>query len=311
MYIVNSIAPIFLLILLGKGLQKTGFLSDTFFKSLNRFVFWVALPALLISGISEAALELDTIIRIVMLLICGTLLAMTLAWLTSQILKLPAPTTGSFIQGSFRGNGAFIALPVIVYSLGDLDPGVKALGTVVLAPVVILFNILGVLVLTHYRRDRSHGSATAATFFRELFRNPLIIACLVGITLNVLNLSLPRFLYRPLDALGATALPLVLMSIGASLEFERLRGAASPTLIAALIKTIAAPAIGFLLAGFFGLNRVDRMIAIFYLAAPAAGMSYVMAEVMGNDGRLAGRIVALSTLISAVTIPIIMALGLR
>ena len=52
------------------------------------------------------------------------------------------------------------------------------------------------------------------------------------------------------------------------------------------------------------------MIAIFYLAAPAAGMSYVMAEVMGSDGPLAGRIVALSTLLSAITIPVIMALGL-
>lgn len=310
MFIINSIAPIFLLIALGKIVQKTGFLPDSFFKAINRFVFWCALPALLISRIGVAELELSTISRIVLLLTSGTLLAMALAWGVSRALNLPASKTGAFIQGSFRGNGAFIGLPVIVYSLGLLDPRAETLGTVVLGPVVILFNILGVLILTHYSRNRNKSGASIASFIGELVKNPLIAACAIGLALNLSNTALPLFLFRSLDTLGDTALPLVLMSIGASLEFERLHGAASPSLIASLIKVVAAPAFGFLLAGLFGLSQTERMIAIFYLAAPAAGMSYVMAEVMGNDGPLAGRIVALSTLLSAVTIPIIMAIGL-
>ena len=310
MFILNSIAPIFLLIALGKILKKTAFLPESFFKGLNRVVFWFALPALLISSISVAELELATISRIVLLLCAGTLLAMALAWGVSRGLNLPAPKTGAFIQGAFRGNGAFIGLPVIVYSLGSYDPQAEALGTVVLAPVVILFNILGVLVLTHYSGDKKSPGESISVFMVELIRNPLIIACAIGLGLNVSRTTLPLFLFRPLDALGHTALPLVLMSIGASLEFERLRGAASPTLISSLIKLVAAPVFGFLISGLFDLTQTERMIAIFYLAAPAAGMSYVMAEVMGNDGPLAGRIVALSTLLSAITIPIIMAIGL-
>ncbi len=309
MFIINSIVPIFLLIALGRILQKTAFLPDIFFKSLNRLVFWFALPALLIANISTAALELDAISRIVLLLVCGTLLALALAWLVSRRLSLPNPGTGSFIQGSFRGNGAFIALPVIIYSLGTIDPRAEALGTVVLAPVVIMFNILGVIILTHFSTNRQSSGISIPALAGELIRNPLIVSCTVGIALNLSGHSLPRWLFRPLDALGHTALPLVLMSIGASLHFERLRGTASPTLIASLIKTVAAPLFGFLLAGFFGLDPTEKMIAIFYLAAPAAGMSYVMADVMGNDGPMAGRIVALSTLLSAITIPVIMAIG--
>ena len=310
MFIFNSIAPMFLLIALGMILKKTGFLPDHFFKGINRLVFWFALPALLISRISVAELELATISRIVLLLTSGTLMAMALAWVVSRRLQLPAPQTGSFIQGSFRGNGAFIGLPVIVYSLGSMDPRAEVLGTVVLGPVVILFNILGVLILTYYSRNQKATGTSIASFAGELVKNPLIAACAIGLALNLSNTALPRFLFLPIDILGDTALPLVLMSIGASLEFERLRGAASPSLIASLIKVVAAPVFGFLLAGLFGWSQIERMIAIFYLAAPAAGMSYVMAEVMGNDGPLAGRIVALSTLLSAVTIPIIMAIGL-
>lgn len=310
MFILNSIAPIFLLIALGKILKATGFMPDAFFKGLNKFVFWFALPSLLISRISVAELEISTISQIVLLFGIGTVLSMAFAWGVSRILKLPAPSTGSFIQGSFRGNGAFVGLPVIIYTLGSLDPSAEMLGTVILAPVVILFNILGVSVLIHHSRKDSKLGTSVQTFVVQLIKNPLIMSCVIGLVLNLTGIRLPLFLYRPLEALGSAALALILVSIGAALEFEKLRGTASPTLIASLIKVAITPAIGFLIAGFFDLNTTERMIAIFYLACPAAGMSYVMAEVMGNDGPLAGRIVALSTLLSAITLPIIIAIGL-
>lgn len=310
MFILNSLAPIFLLIALGKVLQKSGFLPDSFFRGMNRLVFWITLPALLIRSISEAALDLATISRIVLVLTIGTLLAAVLAWLAAKRLRLSPPRTGAFIQGAFRGNGAFISLPVIIYSMGTLDSRAEPLATVVLAPVVILFNIIGVWVLVHYSRENKGKALSLPALAVEMLKNPLIASCLIGMVLNAFNLHLPRFLSVSLEALGRSSLPLALLSIGASLEIERLRGAASPSLMASLIKVVAAPLFGFMLAGLFGLSPVERMIAVFYLAAPAAVMSYVMAEEMGNDGPLAGRIVTLSTLLSAVTIPIIMAFGL-
>ena len=285
-------------------------MPDAFFKGLNKFVFWFALPSLLISRISVAELEMVTLSRIVLLFGGGTLLSLIFAWGIARVLKLPAPSTGSFIQGSFRGNGAFVGLPVIVYTLGSIDARAEMLGTVILAPVVIIFNILGVTVLTHYGRKKGQGAPPIISFLSQLIRNPLIMSCIIGIVLNLTCLQLPLFIYRPLDALGSAALALILVSIGGGLEFEKLRGAASPTLIASLIKVVITPAIGFLLLELFDLGTTESMIAIFYLACPTAGMSYVMAEVMGNDAPLAGRIVALSTLLSAITLPIIIAIGL-
>jgi len=310
MFIINSIAPIFLLIALGKILERTGFLPEAFFKSLNRFVYWLALPAMLISKISSATLELDTIYKIVSLFTLGSLLSLLLAWSVSRFLKLPAPSTGSFIQGSFRGNGAFVGLPVIVYTLADMFPQAETLGTVVLAPVVVFFNVLSVAVLLHYGTEKRSAGSSALTFLGQMIKNPLLMSCVIGIALNLLGINLPVFLNRSLEALGRSSLPLILMSIGAGLEFQRLKGAASPSLIASVIKVIITPAIGFMLAGYFGLGTAEKMIAIFYLACPTAGMSYIMADVMGNDATLAGRIVALSTLLSALTLPIIIAIGL-
>ncbi len=310
MFIFNSIAPIFLLIALGTILRHANFFSDTFFKGLNRLVFWIALPALLISRIGSAEIEIKTVSQIVLLLTLGTLFSLALAWGIARWMRLPMPKRGAFIQGSFRSNGAFIGLPVIIYTLGNLDPRAEMLGTVVLAPLVILFNVLSVSVLLHHSRHKSNTAESIHTFVSQLVRNPLIAACAIGLGLNFSGLSLPPFLFRPLDALGNAALPLILISIGSSLGFERLHGAASPSLIAALIKVVAAPAIGFLMAGLLHLDTTGRMIAIIYLACPAAGTSYVMAEIMGNDGPLAGRIVAISTLLSAITLPIVIAIGL-
>lgn len=310
MFILNSIAPIFLLIALGKILHKSGFLPEVFFKSLNRFVYWFALPAMLISNISSATLELNTIYRIIGLFGLGTLGALGFAWCVSRILRLPAPSTGSFIQGSFRGNGAFVGLPVIIYTLSGLDPLVESLGTVVLAPVVVTFNVLSVIVLLHYSKDKHSTGESASTFLMQLIKNPLLMSCIIGIMLNLLGFRLPLFLDRSFEALGKSGLPLVLMSIGAGLSFEPLKGAASPSLIASLIKVVIAPGLGFLLSGLFDLSITERMVAIFYLGCPAAGMSYVMADVMGNDATLASRIIALSTLLSGITIPIIIAIGL-
>jgi predicted permease len=310
MFIINSIAPIFLLIALGRILRQTRFFSESFFKNLNKLVFWFTLPALLISSISSARLEMETISRIVLLFSMGTLLSMAFAWIVSRLLKLPHPATGAFIQGSFRGNGAFVGLPVIIYTLSALDAQAEVLGTVVLAPVVVVFNVLGVSVLIHYGKRTGGTAESLNTFVTQLVRNPLLVSCVIGIALNLAGIQLPAFLSRSLDALGKASLPLVLISIGAGLVFQRLDGVASPALIASLIKVVATPAIGFLLAGFFELSTIERMIAIFYLACPAAGMSYVMADIMGNDATLAGRIVALSTVLSAITLPIIIAVGL-
>lgn len=310
MFIINSIVPIFLLIAFGKVLHRTSFFPEAFYKGLNRLVYWFALPALLISRIGIAELDARAIGRIVALFSSGTFASLGVAWLAARALKLSDPQAGSFIQGAFRGNGAFIGLPVIIYTLGQMDPRNELLGTVALAPAVILFNLLGVSVLIHHGSRDPGAPPPIQTFLAQLFKNPLIGGCVIGLLINLTPLQLPLFLLRPLDALGQAALPLILISIGSSLEFGRLRGAASPTLVSALLKVVATPLLGFLLAPLFNLSSDEKMIAIFYLACPTAGMSYVMADVLGADGPLAARIIALSTLLSAITLPILIAIGL-
>ncbi|MCF7849189.1 MAG: AEC family transporter [Kiritimatiellales bacterium] len=307
MHVINSLAPIFLIIALGKLLQNSAMFPKGFFKSVVRIVFWIFLPALLIQKITSSPFDAAAVSKIALVMSLVSVLCIAGALLLSKALKLAPASTGAFVQGAFRGNLAFVGLPVVIFAMSGIHPQAETLATVTLAPMVIIYNLLSVLVLVHY--GRGGGSGAFRTYIKPLITNPLILACAIAMLIKTIGWTLPIMLQRSLTALGNASFPLALLSIGASLSFDRLRGAASPSLIAALVKICAAPALGFLLTRMIGLGPTESMVAILMLASPAAAVSYVMAEAMHADTAIAGRIVVISTLLSAVSLSIIIALG--
>ena len=224
MEIINTIAPVFLLILLGKGLDHLRFFSEHFLDQLNRFVYYLALPALLVSRISQAQFEFGITIRMVSLFFIATLLTLIIAWLISRAQRLTPAKAGAFMQGSFRGNGVFVGLPIILYAAGTLHSDAEQLASVMIAPIVIIFNLLAVTVLLQCGSLDRYQGHPAAFLTRHLFKNPMIISCLVGLFINQVGLHLPPLILHPMDLLGSAALPLILLSIGATLDLNGLRG---------------------------------------------------------------------------------------
>ena len=298
---------LFLLIVLGKILHELHFFPDHFLEQLNRFVYYLALPALLITGTSEAEFNWSTTSNMILLFVFGTLGSLIFAWIVSIFLKLPSSKAGAFIQGSFRGNGIFIGFPIIVYTMGSVAEEQAA---VMLAPIVILFNLVAVAVLLKCGKLDESKNKPFVFLIEHLFTNPMIVSCLIGLFFNFINFNLPKMIFRPMDALGAAALPLILISIGASLDIKGLKETAAPTIIASVIKITIPPLIGLLLVGFFDLTPIEKMITLIFLGVPTAGTAYVLAEALGCDGPLSGRIVALSTLLSAFTLPWLVAVGM-
>jgi len=309
MHVINSITPIFMIILVGKLLQKSGFFPAEFFRGMSRLVFWIFLPSLLIEKISTSEFDVISVSRVVLVMSVATLLCMLMAIPISRALKLPPRGRGAFVQGSFRGNLAYVGLPVIIFALSEYQPKAETLATVTLAPMVIVYNLFSVFILVHYGPDRERSTSTFRILLKPLVSNPLILACAIAICIKATGLALPVAVHRTLTGLAGASLPLALMSIGSSLSFERLHSAASPSLTAALIKIGAAPALGFLLACMMGLGTVELMITVLMLACPTAAASYVMADAMGSDTVIAGRVVAISTLLSAISLSLIIALG--
>ena len=87
-----------------------------------------------------------------------------------------------------------------------------------LAPIVIIFNVVAVAVLIKCGKLNETKNKTVFYILKSLFKNPMIVSCLIGIFLNIVNFKIPSMIYRPMDILGDASLPLILISIGASLE---------------------------------------------------------------------------------------------
>ncbi len=310
MNVLNSLLPIFLLIALGKGLTRTSFFTSDLARNINRLTYWVALPALLIDKISSASFSFNEVSRISLLLILSTLLSIGVAYLVARLLKIERKALGTFIQGSARANNAFVGLPVILYAMSGMRPGLEAVATVALAPAIIFYNLISITVLlAHGDRKQIHPAATAKLYARQIFTNPLIIACAIGLILNATSLHLPQVLHRSLTSLGNMALGLALLTIGSSLSFAGIRHGLKRSLAAASIQVFVQPLIGFALARIWNLPTIDRQILLIYLACPAAVASYVLADIFNSDRELAGHIIVISTLLSTISLTLVIALG--
>lgn len=309
MHVFNSLMPVFLLIALGKILRQKRFSSDLF-NDLNQLTYWVALPSLLFVKIATAQFEGAAAMRITGVVLLATLVGIAVSYIAVRLLRIPGRSAGAFIQGCGRANNAFVGLPVVIYALSEAHPGIESVATLSLAPAIIFYNIFSVVVLLSYSGQKRSGRETLAVFTKQLATNPLLLACLFGIIVQLMGWSLPVFLDRSFTAMGQAALPLALLSVGASINFSQLRGAAVHSSVAAAIKVFVFPLVGYFIAlKWPGITQPERTAALIFLACPTAIASYVLADVFGSDKEMAGRIIVISTLLSAISLSIVIALG--
>jgi predicted permease len=310
MYVLNSLMPVFLIIALGKLLCRTGFFSDELAKGLNRLTYWVALPALLIDKVTNATFNSGDVTRMSVLLIAATCGSVLAGYLAVFILKLKPQSAGAFIQGAARSNNAFIGLPVILYSMSGLTPGVEALATIALAPAIVFYNVLSItILLAHSDRKQQSRGQTIRLFVKQLSSNPLLIACVTGLLLNFFGIVFPAAIQSSLSALGNASLALALLSIGSSLSFRGIGNGLLLSTTASSIKVFIQPLIGLGLALLWNVPPIERQMLLIYLACPTAVASYVLADIFDSDRELAAHIIVVSTVLSTISLSIIVAFG--
>lgn len=298
MTVLETVLPIFLVIGLGLGLRWRGILTDDLVGALSKLVFYVAAPSLLFRATATGTLDETfngsamAVVAVVTLLVgAGTYLL---------CFRCHPHRRGVIAQGVFRSNQVFIGLPIVIYAFGEEAVQVVA---VQVSLTVILYNFLGVVFLILPQQDQSARSAAVwdRTAVRVL-RNPLIVASAAGILYSLTGLPVPMVADRTLALLGRTAAPLALLTVGAGLEFDRLRGDIGTTTIVSTVKNILYPALILVGLRLVGLEGLELAAPLMVMASPGAVMSYVMTRELGGDEKLAGAIVIGSTLLSVVTI---------
>lgn len=294
----ESLVPILLLVILGAGLSRFDFFSSEMRDGLDRFVYWIALPALFIHDLAETDFgELEAGLMVVVLgggTVAASLLAAIFAW----VLRLSADEFGVFVQVAFRGNMAFVGLPVIIFAVGGPagQPGLVASGLVALAAMVPVTNIIAVLALLLAKQDLSMKFARNVGF--GLITNPLILSALAGAGLGWLGWALPEMVGRSFDLLGQTALALALVSLGGALVDLKVAGRIGLSFVAAIFKVTVVPAVTFGLAVALGLGAAQTLVVMIFAACPSATASYILTTQLGGDEALAAASIVVSTFLA-------------
>ncbi len=304
MEVLNTVGPVFILIALGALLFRR-FLDEAFLRGINWLTYWVGLPALIFDSLSRAELAEPLAAKVMAVVAVATLMSLAAGALTARLLGVSSRSVGTFLQASFRGNLAFIGIPVVIFAYPDSE-NAGTLAILVLGPIMLLYNVLSVIVL-----ERSRG-AEGRWFTRKLLRtlltNPLILASIAAALFSLSGWGLPFFLERSVDVLGRMALPLALLSIGGALAVVRVKGGIRAASAAAVVKVGVCPLIGVVLADIAGLEGETLGIALILLACPTAAASYILAQQLGGDEGLASGAIVISTLLSAASLSTVIAL---
>ncbi len=302
--VINALLPVFALIILGLGLKRSGWLDDGLWPGMEQLCYFALFPALIVKTLSGADLGAIEIGRFAGALISGILMMTTLLLLInmplSRLFNLSGPAFTSLFQGITRWH-AFIALSITGALYGD--PGLVLIA-ITIAIVIPTLNVINVTVLALY----AGRSTSPLGVLKLLMRNPLILACITGISLSLTGLKLPSALHDFLDILGAGALGLGLLTVGGGLRFNLSVRDGSLVAFGALARLIGMPAMMVLGCWLFDIDGMARTVIIIAGAVPTAPSSYVLARQLGGDAPLMASIISAQVLSAAITLPLILLL---
>jgi malonate transporter and related proteins len=303
--VLGALAPVFLLIVLGFALKQSLMRLETQWHGLERLVYYVLFPALLIETLAKADLATVPVagvggaLLLSALLLSGLCLALR-PFLASKY-AVDGPAFTSIFQGATRWQ-TYVALAVVANLYGDLG---LALASVAMLALIPLVNVLSVAVLARYASPERQSVRRIAM---TVMRNPLIWACVIGLAINLSHLPLPRIWHEVAEALGRSSLAIGLLVTGAGLHLEGLLRPSAAAALTVFLKLVLMPVVAVALALQFGLTGPDLVVVVSCSSVPTSPSAYVLARQMGGDAPLLAQIIALQTIIAALTMTLAIAM---
>ncbi len=289
------VLPIFFLLTCGYILRATKVIGKEFVDQSAKLVFTVALPLLIFLNV--ATVDLSQLISVGKLsyVAVSTVAAGTVFFLIARKWIKSPEDQGVFAQSSFRSNFAIIGLAIIHNMYGDTG---IATGSLVLAITIPLYNLMSVVFLTLPLKGDMRLTAIA----KSIFTNPLMLAVIFALPFSYFDGNMPSLLEKTGSYFSNMTLPLALLSIGASLDHRYLRNSSTLALHSTLIKIVWQPLLLTFGAWLIGFNATELAVLFIFFGCPSAASGFVMVKNIGGNANLAANAVALSTLLSIVTL---------
>lgn len=297
--IADALIPVLALILVGFVIQRTGFLPPAFWPSAEKLTYFLLMPATLIHNLAGKQIGSLPWVKILLTVegaVLTSALLVTIWWLANR--QMGGPVFTSLFQGGVRFN-TFVALAVAENLFGRDGLFLAALGA---GFMIILINVLCVSAFSLAVNDGA--GINLKRLAGDLLRNPLIIACVVGVGVNATGVKLPVALDGILALGGKAAFPVGLMAVGAAYRAGNMMLHWRPLMASSAVQFLCKPLIAWGLATYLGLTGVSLSVAVLLFSVPTAPSAYILSRQMGGDHDSMAAIITVQTCLSFFTLPL-------
>lgn len=305
MILLQQMAALFLMMLIGFYCGKKEVLNEKTSKDISWLVINVANVAMVInSGVSNSRSDIapGNLLLVFGLALGVYAVLLFLAWVLPVILRVARQERGTYRVMLVFSNIGFMGLPLL--------SAIAAQEAVLYAAIFIfIFNVLiytyGILAMT--AGEPRVGRDVPSAFPWKKLCNPGVISCLIALILFFMDFELPSFIQTTLSSLSALTGPLSMLVIGRSFLDFKVKDLFLDVrlLLFSLIKLVVIPVIGLSLIKCFVTDTTVLQVALVMLATPVASMVAMMVQQYEGNVSLASRGVALSTLLSVLTLPLV------
>ena len=290
---MNNLLVILICLAIGLLLQKDRRLPDSFASSLNSYVIYVALPALVLFEIPHLTLDAHALLPILFAWLMMTASALFI-WLFAKRAGWSRSVTGALMLTVPLGNTGFLGIPLIGALLGD-----DAIPYAILYDqfgTFIALNTFGSLISAYYS-----GSATSwKSLVRVIASFPPFIALILAFI--SLPLHFPDWFSSVLQRISSTLVPVVMVAVGLQWRLRLEREIISPLILGLVVTLLLTPLLAWTLLHLLGINGLAAQVVVLEAAMPAMISAGVLAVNYQLAPRLASSLVGYSLLLSLATV---------
>jgi len=292
--VLNSLFPVFALILSGSLLKRYGMTNDVFLQTADKLTYYIFFPLLLFWKIGNSSTALFSNSGLYKAVICAVLIVFGLSTVFIILFKVADFKAGSFSQSCYRFN-SYIGVAIVLGALGE--EGIQHFG-ILIGMIIPIINVLCVSILIWFSGEKTLLANRMGQILKGLVSNPLILACISGIVYANLAQGFPPFIDSTLELCSFVALPLAMLSVGAALSLAGIKDHFKLSLVASIFKLLILPAVGYLLLTAFGVAGIAFKVGLIYFTLPTSPALYILSSQLNSDTELASAAIALSTILS-------------
>lgn len=304
-YHLQLCLPLFLLVIVGWALIKAKLFEQSVVRALSGFTFRFLMPAMLFSLMSKLSEMPPMDWRVLIAFFGSCIVIYCLGRTAGRFFGLDNTGKTIFGMAAIFGNNVQLGVPILQVSLGN-----EAMPTISL---LIIFSVLllWTTAIASVELGKAEGAKDWAKIGRSLlkvFKNPVVLGIITGSAWGLTGWELPQVVDKTLGYVSSATTTIALIVVGMGLAQHSFSAALPRGLTISTLKIVIHPIIVYCIARLIGLDIITTNACVLTAALPVAINVYLMASEFRSEEGAASNAIFVSTMLSALLIPLTLTL---